>query len=286
MAIAVEQRQYKTYLLSDGDALVEVVPERGGIITRWQIAGQELLYLEEERFTHPELSVRGGIPILFPICGNLPDDTYQHNGQSYQLKQHGFARDLPWQVQSAAADGTEMVLTLQSSAQTHIGYPYEFVVTFTYRLQGKTLTLHQCVTNPSPVADLPFSVGFHPYFTAPDKSQLEFNIPGTEYQDRQTAKMIEYGGRFDFSQSEIDAAFLSPTSLVSQVTDRDRRYRITLNTSPEFSTLVFWTLKGKDFYCLEPWTAPRNALNTGMHLLNVPPGGSLETEISLTAEFL
>jgi galactose mutarotase-like enzyme len=49
---------------------------------------------------------------------------------------------------------------------------------------------------------------------------------------------------------------------------------------------VIWTLPGKDFVCLEPWTAPANALNSGESLLIVPPGAhrDLWTEIAqLTA---
>ena len=98
--VALEQQQYKTYTLSDSytQSLIEVVPERGGIITKWRIQGQEIFYLDSDRFTHPELSVRGGIPILFPICGNLPDNTYTHGDRTYTLKQHGFAREMPWLV--------------------------------------------------------------------------------------------------------------------------------------------------------------------------------------------
>ena len=33
-------------------------------------------------------------PVLFPIVGRLPQDTYTYLGQSYQLPQHGFARGL------------------------------------------------------------------------------------------------------------------------------------------------------------------------------------------------
>jgi galactose mutarotase-like enzyme len=51
-----------------------------------------------------------------------------------------------------------------------------------------------------------------------------------------------------------------------------------------FSALVFWTLKGKDFYCLEPWSAPRNAINTGNKLLVIPPKQHFETSISMLAE--
>ncbi len=61
-AIAVQPGQYRTYVLSDQAARsrLEVVPERGGMITRWQVQDQELLYLDRERFANPELTVRGG----------------------------------------------------------------------------------------------------------------------------------------------------------------------------------------------------------------------------------
>jgi galactose mutarotase-like enzyme len=44
--------------------------------------------------------------------------------------------------------------------------------------------------------------------------------------------------------------------------------------SPEFTHFVVWTLEGKDFVCVEPWTSPGNALNTGDRLLTLQPGES------------
>ena len=126
-AIAHTKKQYLTYILSDSksNARLEVVPERGGIITRLSLKGKEILYLDEKRFADASMSVRGGIPILFPICGNLPDNTYTHHGQSYTLKQHGFARDLPWEV---IAEETEfcasLSLSLESNTTTYKDYPF------------------------------------------------------------------------------------------------------------------------------------------------------------------
>ncbi|MEL0171832.1 MAG: galactose mutarotase, partial [Synechococcus sp.] len=69
------------------------------------VQGREIIYLDLERFLTPGQSVRGGAPILFPICGNLPGDSLPlPDGRTATLKQHGFARDLPWQL-SALADG-------------------------------------------------------------------------------------------------------------------------------------------------------------------------------------
>lgn len=298
-AITVEQRQYKTYILTNAESRLEVVPERGGIITSWQVQHQEMLYLDTERFTHPELSVRGGVPILFPICGNLPDNRYSVAGQSYELKQHGFARDLPWQVEtplddpsnpsnpsnpSAAGDRAAITLLLESSPETLRVYPFEFQLAFTYALQGPSLVLTQRYSNRSD-QPMPFSTGFHPYFSVTDKSQLHVEIPASHYQEKSSPDPQKFTG-FDFDQAEIDQAFRPLTQQSSRVFDAQRQLRLCLDYDSHYSTLVFWTVKGKDFYCLEPWSAPRNAINTGEDLLLIPPRGSLETHVSLTVESL
>ena len=33
---------------------------------------------------------------------------------------------------------------------------------------------------------------------------------------------------------------------------------------------MLWTLRGKDFVCVEPWTAPAGALASGEGLVHVP----------------
>ncbi|MBD2060440.1 aldose epimerase [Oculatella sp. FACHB-28] len=286
-AIDLEQKQYKTYILSDqiGQSRLEVVPERGGIITSWQIRGKEMLYLDAERFANPELTVRGGIPILFPICGNLPDNTYTYQGQSYTLKQHGFARDLPWEVTDRVTqDGASLTLVLNSNDQTRAVYPFDFQLIFTYRLQGNSLEIRQRYANHSAEA-MPFSTGLHPYFQVFDKTQLQFEIPSNQFQNQRDKSVQSFSGQFDFDLDEIDASFWQLSGQSAAVADLGQRTRLKLDYAPIYSTLVFWTVKGKDFYCLEPWSAPRNALNTGDRLTHLASGETLETVVQLTADF-
>ncbi len=286
-AIAVEQRQYETYILTDSDAhsSLEIVPSRGGIVTSWQVDGKPILYLDAQRYTNPALSVRGGIPILFPICGNLPNDTYTYDGKNYTLKQHGFARDLPWQVSTQSVqDRASLTLVLASNAQTLVSYPFDFQVAFTYQLQGNCLTIRQRYTNLSN-SPMPFASGFHPYFAVADKRQLQFDLPATQFWDNVTKSMQPYLGYFDYDVDEIDAAFLDFPETSTTVSDRGQNLQLTLAYEPAFSTLVFWTVKGKDFYCLEPWTSGRNALNTGKNIIAIEPGASFDTSVSFTANF-
>lgn len=286
-AIALKQEQYSTYILTaqDTQSRLEVVPERGGLISHWSVQGQDILYFDAERFRDPTLSVRGGIPILFPICGNLPDNTYTHKGKQYQLKQHGFARDLPWQVtERVTNDLVRLTLVLNSNDQTRAAYPFDWQLTFTYQLQGNTLTIFQHYTNQSSEV-MPFSTGLHPYFLTSDKTQLQFEIPAAEYQDQLTGKVYPFTGGFDWSEDEIDVAFRPNTGQSATVTDQQRRLKLTLSYDQLYSTLVFWTVKGKDYYCLEPWSASRNALNTGDNLTKLAPGESLETSVQLNVTF-
>jgi galactose mutarotase-like enzyme len=287
--ITVEQQQYKTYILTDETtgSQIEVVPERGGIITRWRVRNQEIFYLDSERFTHPQLSVRGGNPILFPICGNLPDNIYTYNGQRYTLKQHGFARDLPWEVtHQETQDKASLTLLLKSNDQTKAVYPFDFQLIFTYELKGNTLEIKQQYQNLSSTP-MPFSAGFHPYFlTSGDKHQLQFHIPSQEYQDQATKEIHRFDGSFDFTREEIDVGFGGLTSQSATVIDPNRQLKLTLDYDRIYSRLVFWTIKGKDFYCLEPWTAPRNALNTGENLTVLAPKASSTACVRLTANLL
>jgi galactose mutarotase-like enzyme len=286
-AIAFKQEQYLTYILTDQKALsrLEVVPERGGIVTRWQIQGQNLLYLDAERFADPSLSIRGGIPILFPICGNLPNNTYTYQGQQYHLKQHGFARDLPWEVaEQTTQNAASLTLILRSNEQTRAVYPFDFHIAFTYELVGNRLKIRQRYTNQSREI-MPFSTGLHPYFAIADKTQLVFDIPASEYQDQQTQEKQAFSGIFDFDRQEIDVAFKSLNGHSTALSDNRRRLKIAIDYSQEYSTLVFWTVKGKDYVCLEPWSAPRNALNTQDKLIHLEPGNTCETVVELSVSY-
>lgn len=287
-AIAIEQDRYKSYILTDREhqSRLEIVPERGGIVTKWRIQGQDILYLDEERFADPRASVRGGIPILFPICGNLPGDTYTLNNKSYQLKQHGFARDLPWEVRSRATeDSAEMVLALESTARTRAVYPFDFQLEFTYRLKGMTLAIEQRYTNCSKEV-MPFSTGLHPYFWCADKTQLEFEIPSTHVQSQDNPEAQPFDGHIDFETDEIDVALRPVTGKTATIRDRRRKLQIDLSYSEIYSTLVFWTLKGKNYVCLEPWSAPRNALNSGENLTYLEPGATCEARVEFRVRYL
>lgn len=286
--IEKEQKQYESYILTDqaARAQIEVVPERGGIISRWRFRDWEIFYLDSERFANPELSIRGGNPILFPICGNLVDDTYIYQGREYKLKQHGFARDLPWQVTATKTDEcASITIALNSNDKTLAVYPFEFELVFSYQLRGNNLKILQKYTNKSQEV-MPFSAGFHPYFAVQNKDQLEFDIPSDRYIEKASQETHFFDGEFNFELEEIDVAFTSLHQQTASWRDRSTNRQVAIDYDNFYSTLVFWSVRGKEFICLEPWSAPRNAINTKEKLTALEPETCFESVVEMTCSDL
>jgi galactose mutarotase-like enzyme len=260
-------------------AFVEALPHRGGIVIRWNIQGQELFYLDEERLSDPALSVRGGNPILFPICGNLPNNTYTVGDQTYTLVQHGFARNLPWTVLKHTP--TTLEIALESSPETLAVYPFEFLFKMTYALEGESLVVRSHITNRS-TQTMPFSLGFHPYFAVQDKSKLTFDLSAEQQFDNVTQQTQPFTGKVDLNVPEIDLALFPVTRQTAAMKGGKRT--IALTSDKIFTTLVVWTVEGKPFVCVEPWTAQRNALNTGVDLTHLEAGASIEAVVTMTAQ--
>ena len=240
--IYCETDRYKTYVLHDRttDFRARVVPERGGIVTQLQMGDRDLLYLDRDRFADPTLSVRGGIPILFPICGNLPDNRYTWQGQIYELPQHGFARNLPWTVTQTETDAAAaLTVTLSDTSETRSVYPFAFELQFTYRLVGHCLSIEQQFSNHSQDV-MPFSIGFHPYFAVTDKTQLQFELPTKVYFDRANNIAAQLDNGWDFNLDEIDAA-LDPTPSNNDLEARvgDREVAAQADGQPPVSTFGF-----------------------------------------------
>lgn len=295
--VSKQEQQYDTYILNDQSAgsRLEVVPERGGIITHWSIGDTSITYFNQERFKDPTKSVRGGFPILFPICGNLVDNQYELDGQTYSLQQHGFAREMAWQVldkgvmpEAQDTIGNAFIrIQLTSTPETLVKYPFQFELQYTYKLSGNRVIIEQKFLNKSD-KPMPFAAGLHPYFQcnadAASKSKFVLDFPATQYNDNIDQKDKTYSGSLDWHVPEIDIAFHPLTAQQASVTDPNRKISVKMDYDKPFNTLVFWTVEGQSYYCLEPWSAPRHVFNTGTDVILLPPGEEKTLTVTFSAD--
>ena len=272
---------YAHWLFHDplsGDSL-RIVPERGGLVSGWRCGGRELLYLDAERFADPALSVRGGIPVLFPICGNLPDDRLSLPQGSFQLPQHGFARDRPWQLQELAA-GDGIVLVLEDSAVTRAQFPFAFRLELELRLEVSALAIRLRLHHRSadgaqePSGAMPFSFGLHPYLAVVDPAAVRLEGLPERCLDHHTMTATSTAEQLARLGQGVDL-LAGPVGAV-RLLDPLAGFAITLETSAPWDLAVVWSDPPRPMVCLEPWTGPRGALVSGDRRLELSPGQSQE----------
>jgi galactose mutarotase-like enzyme len=291
---AVERRDgpIPTLLLSDTEAASTAVlaPPRGGMVIQLSLAGRELLFLDRATFEDPIANVRGGVPVLFPTPGKLVADGWSWGGSHGSLRQHGFARNLPWEIAATGTDAVAMgtsppnpgawaTLRLDGGPATLPAFPWDFRAEITYRLKGRALALEISVENRSASA-MPFGFGFHPYFAVRDADKGRVRIPtaATRAFDNANKQDVAFTA-FDLTAAEVDLHLLDHGATAASLTLDD--LSIDLRGSADFEHWVVWTLRGRDFVCLEPWTCPGNALNTGEKLIRLSRGETRRMSLSI-----
>jgi galactose mutarotase-like enzyme len=185
------------------------------------------------------------------------------------MKQHGFARNLPFSVERREA--SSVTLSLGATDETLARFPFDFRVHLTISLAGPELRIAQRYRNLGR-ARMPLHVGFHPYFLVPEAEKMGSTIEtdATRAFDNVQKREVSFAG-FDFSRPEVDL-HLSDHTRSRSALGRPGGPSVVIEGSAEFTHWVIWALAGKDFICVEPWTAPANALNSGERLLWVDPG--------------
>jgi galactose mutarotase-like enzyme len=283
MTLIQRETPYPHWEFSDpvsGD-LLRVVPERGGLISGWRCAGHEIVYLDLERFLDPAQSVRGGFPVLFPITGGLPDNRLPLPQGVFNLGQHGFARQLPWRLE-ALADGAGVQLQLADTEETLKSYPFSFLLSMKVRLAPGALEISTTVENRGSET-MPFSFGLHPYFNLSSLESVRFEGLPAQCLNHLTMEDASTADQMERLASGIDL-LVRPTGAVRLV-DGAAGTSLELQLSHPLDLVVLWTEPPRAMVCIEPWSAPRQALLSGDRKLELRPGAStrLHTRYAFTA---
>ena len=261
--------------------LLRVVPERGGLISGWRCAGHEVVYLDLERFLDPAQSVRGGFPVLFPITGGLPDNQLPLPQGVFNLGQHGFARQLPWRL-DGLADGAGVQLQLAATEETLKSYPFSFLLTMEVRLAPGALEIITIVENRG-TETMPFSFGLHPYFNLSSLESVRFEGLPAQCLNHLTMENASTAEQMEKLADGIDL-LVRPKGAVRLV-DGAAGTSLELQLSHPLDLVVLWTEPPRAMVCMEPWSAPRQALLSGDRKLELGPGAStrLQTRYAFMA---
>ena len=209
-------------------------------------------------------------PVLFPFVGAVKDKAYLHEGRTYYIGQHGFARDMEFAPFSNT--DYEIWMELRESEETMARYPFRFRLDIGYKLVGRELHVMWHVINP---ADKPmlFSIGAHPGFMLPAGEDAAFilydgnGIPVESIKNRvfgeggcvtdnidiintPEGKLPITGHLFDGDALVLEDSQLGCVKIVSE---KSKESVVTVKFTSPLVGLWSPPKKNAPFVCIEPW---------------------------------
>lgn len=244
-------------------------------------------------------------PVLFPTVGKCKKNQTIINGKTYEMQQHGFARDMEFEPITKLDNFHSYVL--RSNEKLLDKFPYEFSLYVTYRMDQNKLTTIYKVINEGDV-DMPFGIGGHPAFKIDleelqkgnyylefeeDEPKIHFlylvdGLVGTEY----AKNIMDDSRRITIGPDTFNNDAVIMKGLTSKkVSLKNKNTGKTLLTLDYtgFPYLAIWSKPNAPFICIEPWkTTADNVNGTGVFrkktdIILLPP--KQEYECKYTVEF-
>ena len=111
--------QPKEVVLQEGNTRI-VVETRGAMVTKFKVGDTEVFFPDQIVKIGGKEKRRGGNPILFPIAGP------EVRSSGFDLDQHGFGRNMQWELKGQGDEENSVSLKLTSNKETKEQYPYNF----------------------------------------------------------------------------------------------------------------------------------------------------------------
>lgn len=207
-------------------------------------------------------------PVLFPIVGRLKEDRYFYNEREYKMTQHGFARDMEFEL--SESEDNYLLYTLNYNQQSLEIYPFKFKLEIKYELEKNKLNISYRVFNEDQ-KEMYYSIGAHPAFYWPleegEKKEdyyLEFK------REESTARYLLEDGLLNNKKElvldkekklDLYPGLFKDDALVFKNISSDKLALKSNNSSREvemefedFPYLGIWSQSAEaPFICIEPW---------------------------------
>lgn len=215
-------------------------------------------------------------PILFPIVGRLKDNETYIEDKLYNMSQHGFARDMEFEVIDET--NSSIIYKLQSNEESKKFYPYEFELLIKYTLEKGKLNIKWEVKNIDS-REIYFSIGAHPAFNISSREELSNYY--IEFKCKDNVNQISLEGPYYNeikSISNLETLELNPKSFekdaiiftnIDELSIKNKKEDNYIKVSLEDFPLVgIWSPYYKDenltapFICIEPWYGLADSVNS------------------------
>ena len=231
-----------------------------------KITGQEYMWQAD-----PTFWARTS-PVLFPFVGKLKNNSFLHGGQTYTMKQHGFARDMEHQLLKKT--DSSISFKLVTCEETLQNFPFSFVLSISYELTENEVKVIWDVANNSVDKHMHFGIGAHPAFNCPihgenskegyrlyfaGLDELRYGINSTEtglYVDDATYTLPLENNRVVITPEFFDQyTYIAEGSQTKEIGLEDPDGNPIVTVLFDMPLFGIWSPEGKNapFVCIEPW---------------------------------
>lgn len=243
-------------------------------------------------------------PVLFPFVGGLREKQYRHQGKTYEMGQHGFARDMEFSLVSQTEN--TLVMQLCETEETMEKYPFRFLLEISYELREDSLLTGWRVKN-TDEKPLYFSIGGHPAFNCPMEGKgsqsdymLRFMKDGKPLQEIVSAVLDKGLVTEDTLEFGLDEGYLPVTpelfdtdtiiledGQTDEVSLCDPDGEEYLRVGFHMPLVGIWTpiQKNAPFLCIEPWCGRCDDADFEGELSERRWGNALEPAEEFTASY-
>ena len=238
----------------------------GAELTSIQYNGKEMLFQGAKVLdSNGNIYWKRQAPILFPIVGQLKNSQTQIEDKTYEMSQHGFARDMDFEEISKTEN--EHHYMLKYNEETLKKYPYKFELHVIYEIIGDTLIVTYKVKNIDDKT-IYFGLGGHPAFNC-NYSSGEYEIAFLENEDKieflklknglidtEKAQNILQDNKIclkedTFHNDAVIMKNIKSNKVVLQ--NHETNQKILEFDFTGFLYLALWSKKEAPFVCIEPW---------------------------------
>lgn len=218
-------------------------------------------------------------PILFPFVGRLKDDQYTYQGKTYHMGQHGFARDMEFDV--FERKDNSITFSLKDTEETLKKYPFKFELHVTYSLLNNLIREDFEVINKTD-GEMIFGIGGHPGFNLPtnehlkrddyyfqlmplkDRIRIPLKAPYLDWENR-TLSAIDTPITITDDLFKNDALVYELHGSENKVTLKNDQNKYHINVwMKDVPYVGIWSQYPKfaDYVCVEPWWGIADTLDS------------------------
>lgn len=259
--------------------------------------GAELISIKfngEEKMHDGESFWNRHAPVLFPIVGKLKDGKTIIENNTYEMGQHGFARDMEFE------EVAENSYVLKYNEETLKKYPYKFELYISYEITEDTVTTKYKVVNKDD-KQIMFGLGGHPSFKC-DYSTGKYSLEFKEKEENLKIYQLD-GGLLKSEPENKDKFFENNRIILNNETFVDdalilkdlKSREVVLKDDEGVEKLIFkfekfpylgvWSKPGASFVCIEPWFNTTDKIDTNGEFSTKENLIRLEAKEEFTAEY-